>query len=190
MKVEAGSCLISPTLSNAENKGSIFSRLSCLLSPKKHAKPAPLLAPSTSHGRFEEFRGLINFFDEDGDGKISPTELQNCLRIIGEDLSAEDAEAVVKLIDSDGDGQLCFDEFIELAKPEEESEEEKRRYLLEAFTVFEMDGEGCITPESLKRALDLLGRPRSVEECMEMIRRYDINGDGVICFDEFEIMLL
>ncbi|ONK68776.1 uncharacterized protein A4U43_C05F15880 [Asparagus officinalis] len=176
------------TLQNAENI-SFFTKLSTMLSPKKPKKPAPLLIPSTD--KLEEFKKLIEFFDEDGDGKISPMELQKCMRIMGEELSSEDAEEVVRSLDSDGDGQLCLDEFAELVKAgDEDCEEEKRRNLREAFKVYEMEGEGCITPKSLSRALDRLGKKRSVEECREMIRRYDINGDGVICFDEFEIMLL
>lgn len=188
MVVDAAPCLISPTLQHAEN-GSIFTKLCSMLSPKNHSKPAALLVPS-SDDRYDELKRLIDFFDEDGDGKISPTELQRCMRIVGEELSPEDAEAVVQSMDSDGDGQLCFDEFIQLAKAEEECEEERRRYLQEAFRVYEMEGEGCITPKSLSRALHQLGQSKTIDECKEMIRRYDINGDGVICFDEFEIMLL
>ena len=142
-------------------------------------------------GSTSELKRLFDQFDVDGDGKISPAELQNCLRIVGEELSTEDAEDVVRLVDADGDGLLCFDEFANLVKVKDgESEEERGKCLLEAFRVYEMDGEGCITPKSLRRVLRQLGQPKTIEECAAMIRRYDVNGDGVICFDEFKIMML
>lgn len=137
-------------------------------------------APST-------FARVFRYFDEDGDGKISPAELQSCMRTVGEELTAEDAEAVVECLDSDGDGLLCFDDFVKLVHVEEE--EEERRSMREAFGVYEMEGVGVITPESLRRALGRLGEKRSVKECKAMIREFDVNGDGVICFEEFRMMI-
>ncbi|KAK4361684.1 hypothetical protein RND71_020636 [Anisodus tanguticus] len=69
------------------------------------------------------------------------------------------------------------------------TEEEKARELKEAFRMYEMEGCGCITPKSLKRMLDRLGETRTVDECRGMIARYDINGDGLLNFDEFMIMM-
>ncbi|RVW62778.1 putative calcium-binding protein CML40 [Vitis vinifera] len=43
---------------------------------------------------------------------------------------------------------------------------------------------------SLKRMLSRLGESRSVEECSVMIGQFDVNGDGVLSFDEFKLMML
>lgn len=127
-------------------------------------------------------------FDEDGDGKISPYELRKCMGTVGEELSEDEAEAMVELNDTDGDGLLGFEEFVKLVGDEEE-EEEKGKSLREAFRVYEMEGEECITPKSLGSALARLGRPKSMEECEAMVRWFDLNGDGVISFDEFRAMM-
>ena len=110
------------------------------------------------------------------------------MRTVGEDLTPEDAEAVVEISDTDGDGLLCMDDFARLV--DFEGEEEEGRSIREAFAVYETEGRGCITAESLRRALGRLGEKRSVKECKAMIREFDINGDGVICFEEFRIMML
>ena len=73
---------------------------------------------------------------------------------------------------------------------EREDEERKMKELREAFGMYEMDGSGCITPKSLKRMLSRLGESRSVEECGVMLRQFDVNGDGVLSFDEFKLMML
>ncbi|XP_020089975.1 probable calcium-binding protein CML31 isoform X3 [Ananas comosus] len=131
---------------------------------------------------------IFRCFDENGDGKISSGELQRCMRAVGEELSCEEAEAAVRSTDWDGDGLIGFEDFVKLV--ESEGEEEKGRSLRGAFGVYEMEGEGCITPSSLRQALGRLGEARSIEDCSVMIRSFDLNGDGVLSFDEFRIMML
>lgn len=147
----------------------------------------------------EVMERVFRYFDENGDGKISPAELQSCMRrSLGEELSAAAAAAVVASSDSDGDGLLGFEDFLRLLAEDDKAagisaateEEEESCSLREAFRVYEMEGQGCITPKSLKRALCRLGDPRTTRECAAMIRGFDLNGDGVICFDEFRAMMM
>ncbi|KAK1259584.1 putative calcium-binding protein CML19 [Acorus gramineus] len=137
-----------------------------------------------------ELERVFNHIDEDKDGKLSPSELQTCLRTIGQDLSSEDAEAVVVSSDSDGDGLLGFEDFVRLIEAEEE--EEQSRSLREAFGMYETTdgGGGFITPKSLKRMLSRLGERTTIEKCEVMIKRFDLDGDGVISFDEFKLMMM
>ncbi|RDY13437.1 putative calcium-binding protein CML19, partial [Mucuna pruriens] len=133
--------------------------------------------------------GLVfNHFDENGDGKISPSELRQCVEAIGGELSLEEAEAVAKLLDSDRDGLVGLDDFVRFV--EEGEEEEKVKDLREAFKMYEMEGCGCITPKSLKRMLGRLGECKNIDECQAMIARFDLDGDGVLSFDEFRINIL
>ncbi|MCD7455046.1 hypothetical protein HAX54_026923 [Datura stramonium] len=136
----------------------------------------------------EGYKRLFEHLDENRDEKISASELQQCVHLIGKDMSLEEAEAALAAHDSDDDGLLDFDDFVRLVE-DGGTEEEKARELKEAFKMYEMEGCGCITPESLKRMLDRLGETRSVDECRGMIARYDINGDGFLNFDEFVIMM-
>mgnify|MGYP003702150635 CR=1 FL=1 len=138
-----------------------------------------------------EFRRVFSAFDRDADGKISAAELRLCMKAaLGEDMSAEEAEALVSSADTDGDGLLDEEEFTKLAVQLEMGDEEERcRGLMEAFRMYEMEGEGRITPASLKRMLSKLGSHQGIEECQTMICRFDLDGDGVISFEEFKIMM-
>lgn len=181
------------TTHQSSKKPSLFGRFFTMLSPKNEKNAmvsSPRLpVPSTlfTGSKSGELERVFRYFDENGDGKISPAELQNCLRAAGEELSAEDAEAVVESSDSDGDGLLGLEDFLKLVDAEEE---EKGRSIRDAFQLYEMEGQGCITPNSLRRMLKRLGQSRSIDECRAMIRRFDLNGDGVISLDEFEVMML
>ncbi|VAH69410.1 unnamed protein product [Triticum turgidum subsp. durum] len=114
----------------------------------------------------ERFSSVFASFDRDADGRISAAELRLCMKAaLGEDVSVEDGEALVALADTDGD------------------------QLLDEQEMYEVKGEGCITPASLMRMLARLGSEQGIEECRAMIRRFDLNGDGVVCFDEFKVMM-
>ncbi|KAG8053908.1 hypothetical protein GUJ93_ZPchr0001g29983 [Zizania palustris] len=133
---------------------------------------------------------LFAAFDQDGDGMISASELRLCMKAtLSEDVSGEEAEQLVASVDADGDGLLCEAEFVRLVQTAEIEEEERCRGLREAFGMYEMEGEGCITPTSLKRMLGRLGSEQDIDDCRAMICRFDLNGDGVLTFDEFEIMM-
>lgn len=136
----------------------------------------------------QQYERVFNHFDKNGDGKISPWELQQCVGAIGGELSLADAEAAVEFSDSDGDGLLGLDDFIKLVEGGEE--EEKVKDLKEAFKMYEMEESGCITPKSLKRMLSRLGDSRTIDECKAMISQFDLDGDGVLNFDEFKVMML
>ena len=48
-------------------------------------------------------------FDRDGDGHISTTELRMVMLNIGEKMSEEEVENMIKEADEDGDGQVNYD---------------------------------------------------------------------------------
>ena len=145
-----------------------------------------------------EFSRVFSALDRDGDDKLSATELRLFMKAaLGEDVSSEEADRLVASADADGDGLLSQEELLALAlagtaaEEEEEEEEggERRRELREAFGMYAMEGQGCITPLSLKQMLSRLGSHQDIDECRAMICRFDLNGDGVLSFEEFKVMM-
>jgi calcium-binding protein CML len=136
----------------------------------------------------EDLERVFQCFDEDGDGKISASELGHRLGLLGGgDLLLQDAQVAVEALDSDGDGFLGLEDFVGLM--EGGGEEEKMKDLREAFSMYDMEGCGFITPNSLKRMLSRLGESKSIDECRVMINQFDLNGDGALSFEEFRVMM-
>ncbi|KAE8809848.1 putative calcium-binding protein CML25/26 [Hordeum vulgare] len=145
-------------------------------------------------------------FDKDGDGKVSAAELRGSMTAaLGEEVSEEEAAAILATVDADGDGLLDQEEFSRLglgatgddagAAGADDEEEVRRRCLREAFAMYATEGgdeRARITPASLRRMLGkLLGSEKmGLEECRAMICRFDLNGDGVLSFDEFRVMMM
>ena len=139
--------------------------------------------------KYVELEHVFHYFDEDGDGKISALELRHRLGLMGEELLLNEAEIAVQSLDSDGDGLLGLEDLVHLMEGGE-GEEEKIKDLREAFGMYiDVEGSGFITPKSLKRMLSRLGESKSVDECKVMINTFDLNGDGVLSFDEFRVMM-
>ncbi|KAH7426179.1 hypothetical protein KP509_11G088400 [Ceratopteris richardii] len=64
--------------------------------------------------------------------------------------------------------------------------------LLDAFRVFDKDGDGFISPEELNATLSHLGflpPSASLSRVRSMIRRVDTDGDGHVNFKEFQTMM-
>ncbi|KAJ0978285.1 hypothetical protein J5N97_013759 [Dioscorea zingiberensis] len=145
------------------------------------------MAAPSSTSKFVNFEPVFHQFDKDNNGKLSLAELQHCMRTtIGEEMSLQDAEVLVQSLDTDGDGLLDFHEFIKLLNMEEDEEKE----LKEAFGMYIVEDGGFITAKSLKRTLSRLGTSRDIEDCKAMISSFDLNGDGVLSFEEFKLMMM
>lgn len=157
-------------------------------SPTK-TKPLPPMEPLNIEPNSEDpqvMEQVFNYYDENKDGKISPSELQTCAKTVGGELSKEEAESAVHISDSDEDGMLNKKEFTALVQGRNGVKDEE---LKEAFKMYAAEEKGCITPKSLKRMLSRLGQTNSVETCEAMITKFDVNGDGVLSFDEFRTMM-
>ncbi len=65
-------------------------------------------------GAGDEMREAFDAFDRNRDGLVSIDELLQVMGMLGEKMTREEAEASLRQGDSDGDGQLTYEEFVAL----------------------------------------------------------------------------
>ncbi|WCJ33614.1 EF hand calcium-binding protein family [Euphorbia peplus] len=156
-------------------------------SKKSDAGASPSLSGSRSHSlkiRPDELEQVFSKFDVNGDGKISSAELGSIMSSLGHDATDDELQNMIKEFDSDGDGFIDFQEFVELNNHGVDTEN-----LRDAFSVYDIDGNGSISAEELQKVMVSIGEECSIAECKKMINGVDSDGDGMIDFEEFKVMM-
>merc|ERR1712172_185172 len=60
----------------------------------------------------DEIKEAFKVFDKDGNGFISATELRHVMTNLGEKLTDEEVDEMIREADIDGDGQINYEEFV------------------------------------------------------------------------------
>ncbi|CAD7688818.1 unnamed protein product [Nyctereutes procyonoides] len=62
----------------------------------------------------EEIREAFRVFDKDGNGYIGAAELHHVMTNLGEKLTYEEVDEMIREADIDGDGQVNYEEFVQM----------------------------------------------------------------------------
>merc|ERR1719246_163490 len=62
----------------------------------------------------EELKEAFKVFDRDGNGLISAAELRHIMTNLGEKLTDEEVDEMIREADIDGDGQINYEEFVKM----------------------------------------------------------------------------
>lgn len=62
----------------------------------------------------DDLRRVFKLFDEERDNQISVENLKKVARELGEDISDEELNEIIKRADLDGDGKLGFEDFYQV----------------------------------------------------------------------------
>ncbi|XP_074270746.1 putative calcium-binding protein CML44, partial [Silene latifolia] len=146
---------------------------------------------------------IFKSLDQNDDGFLSLDELKWLLERIG---LQTDTNELTALIGKDG---LSFDEFCnfyefvlkthndakcigQIGNNVEKHNEEESDDLYKAFKVFDLNGDGLISSQELQSVLWKLGMwdNNGGLDCDRIMRKYDVNCDGFVDFDEFKRMML
>uniref|UniRef100_A0A1I8GGL5 Calmodulin n=1 Tax=Macrostomum lignano TaxID=282301 RepID=A0A1I8GGL5_9PLAT len=136
-----------------------------------------------------DIRESFKLFDKNGDGFISAEELEEAMKTLGQNPSAEELQDIMRQVDRDGNGSIDFDEFVHMMSERVISEEAMRQHrrekqLRRAFAVFDKDNNGLIDLADLRSVMESQGQVLSDEELSDMIKEADKNGDGFVDFSE------
>lgn len=107
-------------------------------------------------------------FDTSGAGTIESKELKVALRALGFEPSKEEIKLMIAGFDKDGTGRIDFHEFLNIMITKM-SEKDAATELEKAFDLFDVDQDGSISFDDLKKVAIELGEDMTDEELKEMI---------------------
>lgn len=137
-------------------------------------------------GLVEAFRA----FDSDNDGAITAPELGGIMSSLGYNPTEQEVRAMMQEGDKNKDGLLSIEEFLKMNTKNLElgGLGNFLNIALESFN----DNDGIaemVTGEELFQVLVSLGVELNLEDCQNIIASMDIDGDGAINLDDFNLIV-
>ncbi|KAJ1928922.1 myosin II light chain [Tieghemiomyces parasiticus] len=156
-----------------------------------------MAATRTGNGTTEEYKEAFSLFDKTGQGHIPLESLGTLLRALGQNPTETELAEIVGDLEAERGAQqsknVDFDAFLRIlqrpggfAKPSEDAFEE----FVQAFQVFDKEGNGFISAGELRYVLTSLGDRLSDEEVSELLKGVETDKNGNIHYEEFVRMLL
>ncbi|KAL6586296.1 Mitogen-activated protein kinase cpk1 [Orobanche minor] len=144
-----------------------------------------VIAESLSEDEIAGLKEMFKMIDTDNSGQITFEELKVGLKRVGANLKESEIYDLMQAADVDNSGTIDYGEFI--AATLHLNKIERGGHLFAAFSYFDKDGSGYITPDELQQACHEFGFDDSRLE--EMIREVDQDNDGRIDYNEFVTMM-
>ena len=127
-------------------------------------------------------------FDTDRDGLIGTQELRRVLRHLGQNPTDAELQDLAYAMDTDESGKIDMPEFLHMMS-KRMADINLEEDILQAFKVFDKDGNGVISARELKHVMANMGETLSDTEVEAMIGEADLDGDGCINYAEFFSMV-
>merc|ERR1712179_654865 len=140
--------------------------------------------PGLPEDEVAEIKEAFDLFDNDASGAISVNELTSAMQSLGFDVKHAVVYNMVSDLDTDGSGEIEFDEFLEVmtAKITDKNTKEE---IDRVFKLFDKDRNGTLEADNLSRVCKELGEDMPEEDVREVIQRMDLDGDGAVGLDDF-----
>jgi calmodulin len=125
-----------------------------------------------------DLKQAFTMFDKNGDNKISPDELHQAMKYLGLSPSEKEVKQMIEVVDTNCNGYVDYDEFYQMmtnTKIEPKNDDDELR---ETFLAFDLNRDGFISAEEIKKTMAYLGENLTDEEVNQMIKSADKNGDG------------
>ena len=137
----------------------------------------------------ENYKKIFEMYDSNKDGNVNSLELANILKAIDINASDEEIKDIIAEMDLEGNGEINFENFVSIVKRREKDVDNEEE-VLNAFKLFDKEGNGLININELKHIMLTVGNNISETELNDLLKEADTDNDGYINYEEFIRSLL
>jgi len=152
------------------------------------------VARQLDHKHLSEIHQVFREIDENGDGVLSEDEVKKGLKLMmGAEFDEAKFDKVFANLDLDGSRTIDYTEFCAAGLDAKTATQDE--VIWAAFKTFDTRNTGYITIDCLKKILSSgeVQESWSTDVCQqvgkEIVDKYDTDGDGQICFDDFRKLM-
>jgi len=124
-----------------------------------------------------------------GVDSIPAREVGYILRSLGQNPTEDEINNLICEAGCDWEGFLNADDFLSVALVSMQKQADRMDDVRAAFRAFDHNGDGTISKDELKEAMQRFGHSFTEDECDEMFVQADLNADGLIDWSEFVAMM-
>jgi Ca2+-binding EF-hand superfamily protein len=150
-------------------------------------------------------RDMFSHFDKNDNGEVSKGEWIDALSELGISVTKTEARTIMAHLDGDDSGSLNVDEFVQFVEglPKTtgtgskifqmevrlheilQKAVDKGMSIRKTFAHFDEDGRGSVNDRDFEEALEKLGFRATGSELTELVKKFDVDGDGYVSIKEF-----
>ena len=136
--------------------------------------------------KISEYKEAFDMFDKEKRGLISADDIYKIMKNFGNPMSKKEIDKLIKDIDTSGDGELDFEEFVTLMEKQTEIiDESEEDLVLRAFKSFDNNHDGRITNYEFRYILTELGDKFTQEECDLLFKECNLDKNGELDYVDF-----
>ncbi|KDR21640.1 troponin C [Zootermopsis nevadensis] len=141
--------------------------------------------------KMQIMRKAFQMFDTTKCGFIETLKISTILNTMGQLFEEAELQTLIEETDPEGSGKVNFDGFCRIAAHflEEEDTEAMQEELKEAFRLYDREGNGFISTQTLREILAALDDKLGPDDLDGIIAEIDTDGSGTVDFDEFMEMM-
>lgn len=150
---------------------------------KKRVKSKKAHSKKTSDNELKQLKKEFDAIDIDHSGELDVLELTRFMD--KNKFESEFATLAVKIFDTDGNGQISFDEFVQFTRALSRLDQEPDLLHKMLFQTLDKDRSGDLDEDEILSFINSFSpEPVSDEDVLNIIDNLDKNGDGKLSYEE------
>ena len=136
-----------------------------------------------SKDQVKALQEAFSFFDKNQDGRITIRELRALMKSLGHNPTEEELQDIINKVDTDDSGTMECDEFLLVMSTRMNHLVDIEHELIEAFKVFDRNGNGLVSGEEVRHVMTYLGEEISNEDIDEIIAQHLLDKNGELNYE-------